>query len=96
MFKRLHEPPATVTVFLDAKPLSVAADDTVAAALLTADIAQFCSAPRHGNALGPYCLIGQCYGCLVEIDGQPYRQACLTRVAPGMRIRLMTADEARS
>jgi D-hydroxyproline dehydrogenase subunit gamma len=96
MFNRLHEPPATVTVFLDGKPLSAAADDTVAAALLTAGVTEFCSAPRHGSSRGPHCMIGNCYGCLVEIDGMPYRQACLTTVADGMRIRRMIEDEAHS
>ena len=38
-------------------------------------------------------MIGNCYDCLVEIDGLPYRQACLTTVADGMRIRLMTGHE---
>ena len=30
--------------------------------------------------------MGACFECLVEIDGQPNRQACMTRVAPGMQI----------
>jgi NADH dehydrogenase/NADH:ubiquinone oxidoreductase subunit G len=96
MFKYLYEPPFTVTVFLDGKPLSVAADDTVAAVLLAAGVTEFCSSPRHGSPRGPYCMIGNCYGCLVEIDGMPYRQACLTIVADGMRIRRMIGDEAHS
>jgi D-hydroxyproline dehydrogenase subunit gamma len=94
MFRRLHEPAATVTVFLDDAKLSVAAGDTVAAALLTAGVTVFRTAPRHGSPRGPHCMIGNCYDCLVEIDGLPYRQACLTAVAEGMHIRLMTAHEA--
>jgi NADH dehydrogenase/NADH:ubiquinone oxidoreductase subunit G len=41
-------------------------------------------------------MIGNCYDCLVEIDGMPYRQACLTIVADGMRIHRMTEHEASS
>ena len=96
MFHRLHDPAVSVTVFLDGEPLSVAAEDTVAAALLAAGVTEFCSAPRHNEVRGPYCMTGNCYGCLVEIDAMPYRQACLTPVAPGMRIRLMTLQEDRS
>jgi predicted molibdopterin-dependent oxidoreductase YjgC len=96
MFRRLHERPATVTVFLDDAKLSAAAGDTVAAALLTAGVTVFRAAPRHGSPRGPHCMIGNCYDCLVEIDGLPYRQACLTTVADGMRIRLMTAHEAHT
>jgi NADH dehydrogenase/NADH:ubiquinone oxidoreductase subunit G len=93
MFHRLHEPLEAVTVFLDGQPLSVAAGDTVAAALLTAGVTTFCAAPRHGSPRGPYCMIGNCYGCMVEIDGMPYRQACLTAVADGMNIRRMTGHD---
>ena len=93
MFRRLHQPPATVTVFLDDAKLLVAAGETVAAALLTAGVTVFRAAPRRGSPRGPYCMIGNCYDCLVEIDGMPYRQACLTTVAEGMRIHLMTAQQ---
>jgi hypothetical protein len=68
MFLRLHEPAAIVTVFLDGRPLSVAAEETVAAALLTAGVTGFCSAPRHGGARGPYCMVGNCYGCLKSTE----------------------------
>ncbi|HTC10782.1 MAG TPA: (2Fe-2S)-binding protein [Acetobacteraceae bacterium] len=94
MFRRLHEPSATVTVYLDDAPLRVAAGDTVAAALLGVGVAVFRAAPRHGSPRGPHCMIGNCYECLVEIDGMPYRQACLTTVADGMRIRRPIEREA--
>jgi D-hydroxyproline dehydrogenase subunit gamma len=94
MFRRLHEPPATVTIFLDDAKLSVAAGDSVAATLLNAGVTVFRAAPRRGSPRGPHCMIGNCYDCLVEIDGLPYRQACLTTVAEGMRIHLMTEHEA--
>jgi predicted molibdopterin-dependent oxidoreductase YjgC len=92
MFRRLHVPPATATVFLDDAPLSVAAGETVAAVLLTAGVTTFRRSPRHDNPRGPYCMIGNCYDCVMEIDGMPFRQACLTTVADGMRIRRMTED----
>jgi len=93
MFRRLHEPETTVTVFVDDAPLRVAAGDSVAAALLAAGIAVFRAAPRQGSPRGPYCMIGNCYDCLLEIDGMPYRQGCLTTVAEGMRIRRPTEHE---
>lgn len=96
MFRRLHELSATVTAFLDDAPLCVAAGETVAAALLIAGVPVFHAAPRYGSPRGPHCMIGNCYDCLVEIDGMPYRQACLTIVADGMRIHRMTEHEASS
>jgi predicted molibdopterin-dependent oxidoreductase YjgC len=32
-------------------------------------------------------MMGVCFDCLVEIDGVGNRQACLTPVAEGMRVR---------
>ena len=93
MFRRLHEPTSTVTVYVDDAPLRAATGETVAAALLGAGIAVFRAAPRHGGPRGPYCMIGNCYDCLLEIDGMPYRQGCLTTVAEGMRIRRPTEHE---
>jgi predicted molibdopterin-dependent oxidoreductase YjgC len=31
-------------------------------------------------------MMGVCFDCLVEIDGRANEQACMTAVAPGMRI----------
>ena len=92
MFHHLHKLSSPVTIFVDNRSRSVAEGETVAAALLTAGFTAFCSSSRDGRELGPYCMVGNCYSCLVEIDGMPYRQACLTQVAEGMRIRRIIAD----
>jgi len=34
----------------------------------------------------PYCMMGVCFECLMEIDGAPNQQACLVPVAENMRI----------
>lgn len=62
------------------------AGDTVAAVLLVSGHTVFRYSPR-GEPRGPFCLIGICQECLVEIDGIPNRRACLQPVAEGMRIR---------
>jgi len=87
LFRQLHGPAATVTIEVDGRRLTVAAGDSVAAALLAAGIIHFRSSARHGAPRGPWCMIGTCFECLVEIDGAPNRQSCLIPVADGMRIR---------
>jgi len=77
---------AAVTVTIDGAPFEARAGDTVAAALLAAGVMAFRTTPRSDAPRGPYCLMGTCFECLVEIDGEASRQACMTRVAPGMRI----------
>lgn len=79
-------PAADVPVTIDGLPFVARAGDTVAAALLAAGITTFRTTPGRGAPRGPYCLMGVCFECLVEIDGEPNRQACMTPVEPGMRI----------
>jgi predicted molibdopterin-dependent oxidoreductase YjgC len=79
---------ARVPITIDGAPFDARAGDTVAAALLAAGVDAFRTTALSGAPRGPYCLMGTCFECLVEIDGVPNRQACLTYVAAGMRIAL--------
>jgi len=40
-----------------------------------------------------YCAMGVCFECLVQIDGQPNQQACLTLVREGMKIQKQIITE---
>ena len=87
MFRRLREPANTVTITLDGAPLRAAAGDTVAAALLASGNPIARQTPVTGAERTPFCLAGICFDCLVEVDGVPDRQACLTEVRDGMSVR---------
>jgi len=87
MFRRLKPVTNDITIYLDDRPITVAAGDTVAAALLAAGVTDFRSSAVIGESREPHCMIGNCYECLVEIDDLPDRQACLVPVAAGMRVR---------
>lgn len=87
MFRRLPDAGGeAVAVTIDGKPFAARAGDTVAAALLAAGIAACRETPVSGAPRGPFCMMGVCFDCLVEIDGQGNRQGCMERVRPGMRI----------
>ena len=60
---------------------------SLAAALLSNGEAVFRESPVSGAPRGPFCLMGVCFDCLVEVDGKPNRQACMTEVAAGMEVR---------
>ena len=77
----------TVTVELEGKRITVAAHLTVAAAVLSAGITFTRTTPVSGAPRAPYCMMGVCFECLMEIDGEASRQACMIRVREGMRIR---------
>lgn len=87
-------PSATVQIRFNDRPLSVPAGITVAAALLLAGVQRFRASAVSGAPRAPYCMMGVCFECLVEIDGQPSRQACLVAVREGMQVQ--TQDGVRS
>jgi predicted molibdopterin-dependent oxidoreductase YjgC len=93
LFRRVGAAPRSVTVYFDDKPISCMEGDSIAAALLAQGIVRFRSTPVSGAPRMPYCMIGNCFDCLVEIDGTRDRQACLIPVVEGMRIR--TQEEPR-
>lgn len=75
-----------VTVYVDGKPVSVAANESAAAAALQAGLGYTRSSPITNEKRAPYCMMGVCFECLMVIDGMPSRQACMVTVRPGMRI----------
>ena len=87
MLKRLDPTPATLRLTFEDAPIEAVAGETVAAALLASGVWTFRDTPVTGSPRAPYCMMGVCFDCLVEIDGAANRQACLTIVADGMRLR---------
>jgi predicted molibdopterin-dependent oxidoreductase YjgC len=78
---------APVAVTFNGRPLQVPAGSSVAAALLAAGVKRFRKSPISGNGRAPYCMMGVCFECLLEIDGIPNRQGCLVPLRAGMDIR---------
>jgi len=87
MFRSLNASSSIVRVEIEGATVSVAAGISVAAALLQSGLMPTRTTPAKGAARMPYCMMGVCFDCLVEIDGMPNRQACMLTVAEGMRIR---------
>lgn len=67
--------------------MRVAEGISVAAALLTQGARDFRSSIVGNVSRAPYCMMGVCFECLVEIDGVPARQSCMVPVRDGMHIR---------
>src|SRR5262245_33390364 len=78
---------ATVPVVVEGQTIQVSADASAAAAVLIAGLRSIRETPVGGVPRAPYCMMGVCFECLAEIDGEPNRQACMVTVQPGMQIR---------
>lgn len=97
LFRPSRDEPQTVRVELDGETVMARERDTVASLLLgsvTPD--SYRLAVASGLPRAPLCMMGVCFECLVEIDGQTNQQGCLVRVRDGMRIRRQIPEASRS
>jgi hypothetical protein len=78
----------TLTFEFDGASMSGFAGETIAAALLANGVAAF-RRDRDGAPRGPYCNMGVCFECLVQVDGdgRPWVRACLEPLRCGMIVR---------
>lgn len=88
-FRRLEDIADPVTLEIDGREVVASRQESVAAAMLAEGILSFRATPVGAAERGPFCLMGSCFDCLVEIDGQANCQACMVSVSPGMRVRRM-------
>lgn len=88
------DPGPRVQVWFQGKPLDLPEGDNLAAALLVAGVGVVRQTQATGAPRGPFCMMGACFDCLVEVDGVT-RQACMLEVVQGMRIARAHQPEAR-
>lgn len=94
-FVRLTDTDAPpVTIRFEGRPLAARPGDSVAAALLAAGITATRRTPVDAAPRGPFCMMGLCFECLMEIDGRPNRLACQVEVRDGMEVRPMSGPRA--
>lgn len=86
MFRRATDIRNPVELTFEGRPITAEAGETVAAALFAAGIAGFRISAEAGGERAPYCMIGNCFDCMVLIEGMGGRQACQERVCDGMVI----------
>ena len=87
MFQKLPEAADAVLVHVEGRAIRVPAGASAAAAALIAGLVSTRTSPATNEPRAPYCMMGVCFECLLEIDGLQNRQACLTTVREGMKIR---------
>lgn len=91
---RLDATGAVVRFTFEGREIDAREGDSVAAALVAAGIGPIRLSAVSGEPRAPYCMMGICFECLVEIDGLANRQACMVRVQPGMQVSRGRAPHA--
>lgn len=87
MFERHATTGRALRLTFDGETIDAREGDTVAAALIAAGVTMFRETSVSGAPRAPYCMMGACFDCLVEIDGVANRQACMVVAADGMSVR---------
>lgn len=89
MFRRIEPgaPEGGPTLSFEGRQIAFRPGDSLAAALLAAGIGALRQSPVDASPRAPYCMMGVCFECLVEIDGRQNQQACLTPAEDGMVVR---------
>lgn len=87
MFKKLDTDAApTIRFTFNGRQVDANEGDTIATALLAAGELTFRRTTKEKQPRGPYCMMGSCFECIVELDGEDRRQACLEPVVNGLRV----------
>ncbi|HEX8595837.1 MAG TPA: (2Fe-2S)-binding protein [Pseudomonas sp.] len=90
LFRSLNNEFGQIEIQFEGQPLSVPTGMSLAAALLASGVHHTRESAINGRPGAPYCMMGVCFECVVEIDGQANCQACLTGVRPGMSVRVQS------
>lgn len=78
--------PHTVTVSFDGSMMPAISGQSIGAALACNGITAWRSTRKDQRPRGLFCGIGVCFDCLVTVDGEANRRACLVEVQEGMKI----------
>jgi len=83
-----------ISLTFEGDSIEAYASDTVATALLAAGIRTLTVTEVAGDPRGGFCFVGRCADCLVIVDGQANKRACVTPVRDGMDIRIQRGHGA--
>ena len=90
MFSKLNviDDRKAISIKIDGDDVLCREGDTVAAVVMLHAGRPYRHSILSGAERAPFCMMGICFECLVEIDGVPNQQGCLRGVEPGMRSQL--------
>jgi predicted molibdopterin-dependent oxidoreductase YjgC len=77
--------PTAIEIQVDGETTVAVPGESLASALLASGRRAFRRTERRGEVRGPYCNMGVCFECVIEVDGRLV-QACMTPVRAGMQV----------
>lgn len=75
-----------ITITVDNKKIEAYEGETIAAALMAADIKVFRTTRIYDEPRGVFCNRGRCTDCIMKVDGKPNVRTCVTPAKDGMNV----------
>jgi predicted molibdopterin-dependent oxidoreductase YjgC len=82
-----HEASSEVQFYWEEHPVTARQGDTIAAALLATGIIHTRDTAVSASSRGPFCMMGSCFECRVEVNGELNVQACMRVIEPGISVK---------
>jgi predicted molibdopterin-dependent oxidoreductase YjgC len=96
MFRLIdNTPPDLLEIEFDGASVTVPGGISLAAAMLYLDAIPFRQTIISQSPRAPFCLMGVCFECLVEIDGVDNQRACQVEVQAGMKVKRLLPGSQR-
>jgi predicted molibdopterin-dependent oxidoreductase YjgC len=83
-----------VELLVDGQPVPAFEGESIAAALLAADIRVLRTTARFAAPRGLYCGMGVCFECVMRVDGRANVRTCQTPVRNGMHVESQRGEGA--
>lgn len=90
MFRKLNTHTAglgTAAILIDGVTFLAEEGEPLAAVLLRTPPFTSRTTPISGAQRAPFCMMGACFECLVEINGETSMRSCMVRVHDGMVVK---------
>ncbi len=85
---KTNTPGKTIRFNFEGQEMEVPAGISVAAAVMGhVHAGHTCQHPVDHSNRAPYCLMGVCFECLMEINGKADVQSCLVGIEEGMTVK---------
>jgi len=88
-----HTQPERVDLYVDGNLYRVPVGISVAAALLLNDLVPFNRSSVDDTPRAPYCLMGVCSECRLEINGRRSQLSCQVMVEDAMTVKRISCQE---
>ena len=88
MLTAAQDPRPMVEISVNGQSVQARSGEPLATEMLNAGVVPFRRTAVSGSARAPLCLMGVCFDCLVEVDGQQNVQSCMVQVQAGMQVQL--------